>query len=93
MGVPFNIASYSLLLMMAAQVTGLKAHEFVHTLSDAHIYLNHIEQVKTQLERVPRSLPKMIINPEIKNIFDFDYEDFKLEGYDPYPSIKADIGV
>ncbi|MDD2913313.1 MAG: thymidylate synthase [Candidatus Pacebacteria bacterium] len=93
LGVPFNIASYSLLLMMVAQVTGLKAHEFIHTLSDAHIYLNHINQVKTQLEREPKALPKMTINPEVKNIFDFTYEDFKLEGYDPHPSIKGDIAV
>jgi len=93
LGVPFNIASYSLLLMMAAQATGLKAHEFVHTLSDAHIYLNHIEQAKLQLTREPRPLPGMILNPKIKNIFDFDYEDFKIEGYDPYPAIRAEIGV
>lgn len=93
LGVPFNIASYSLLLMMMAQATGLKAHEFVHTLSDAHIYLNHIEQAKLQLTRIPKSLPQMILNPKIKNIFDFDYEDFKLENYDPYPAIKADIGI
>jgi len=93
LGVPFNIASYSLLLMMMAQATGLKAHEFIHTLSDTHIYLNHIEQAKLQLTREPRPLPKMILNPEIKNIFDFDYEDFKLEGYDPYPAIRAEIGI
>ncbi|MDO8601071.1 MAG: thymidylate synthase [bacterium] len=93
LGVPFNIASYSLLLMMMAQATGLKAHEFIHTLSDTHIYLNHIEQVKLQLSREPKALPKMILNPEIKNIFDFKYEDFKLEGYDPHPSIKGDIAI
>lgn len=79
--------------MMMAQATNLKAHEFVHTLSDTHIYLNHIEQAKLQLTREPRSLPKMILNPEIKNIFDFDCEDFQLEGYDSYPSIKAAIGI
>ena len=93
LGVPFNIASYSLLLMMVAQVTGLKAHEFIHTLSDTHIYLNHIEQAKIQLEREPRPLPKMILNPEIKNIFDFDFKDFQLENYDPYPAIKAEVGI
>ena len=93
LGVPFNIASYSLLLMMTAQVTGLKAHDFIHTLSDAHIYLNHIEQVKLQLAREPRPLPKMELNPAIKNIFDFKYEDFKLVDYDSHPSIRADIGV
>jgi len=93
LGVPFNIASYSLLLMMVAQATGLKANEFVHTLSDAHIYLNHVEQAKIQLARDPKPLPKMIINPEIKNIFDFKYEDFELEGYDPHPAIKAAIGI
>lgn len=93
LGVPFNIASYSLLLMMAAQVTGLKAKDFVHTLSDAHLYLNHIKQVKLQLTREPRSLPQMTLNPKIKDIFDFDYEDFKLEGYNPHPGIKAEIGV
>jgi len=79
--------------MMMAQVTGFKAHEFVHTLSDTHIYLNHIEQAKLQLARQPRPLPRMILNPKIKNIFDFDYEDFKLEGYDPHPAIRAEIGV
>ena len=93
LGVPFNIASYSLLLMMMAQATGLKAHEFVHTLSDAHIYLNHIDQAKLQLTRQPFALPKMTLNPEIKNIFDFKFEDFKLENYQYHPSIKADIGV
>jgi thymidylate synthase len=79
--------------MMMAQATGLKAHEFVHTLSDTHIYLNHIEQAKLQLTREPRPLPKIILNPEIKNIFDFDFKDFALEGYDPYPAIKAEIGI
>ena len=93
LGVPFNIASYALLLMMTAQVTGLKAGDFVHTLGDAHIYLNHLEQVDLQLSRTPRPLPKMILNPEIKNIFDFKYEDFKLEGYDPWPHIKGVVSV
>jgi thymidylate synthase len=79
--------------MMMAQATGLKAHEFVHTLSDAHIYLNHIEQAKLQMTREPKPLPKLILNPEIKNIFDFKFEDLKLEGYDPHPAIKADVGV
>jgi len=78
---------------MVSQVTGLKPHEFVHTLSDTHLYLNHIEQAKLQLARTPRPLPRMTLNPEIKNIFDFDYEDFKLEGYDPYPAIRAEIGI
>ena len=93
LGVPFNIASYSLLLMMMAQATGLKAHEFVHTLSDTHIYLNHIEQARQQLTREPKPLPKIILNPEIKNIFDFDFKDFQLENYDPHPSIKAEVGI
>lgn len=93
LGVPFNIASYALLTMMIAQCCGLQPGEFVHTLGDAHIYLNHTEQVATQLSREPRALPKMWINPEIKDIFSFRYEDFKLEGYDPYPSIKAPIAV
>lgn len=93
LGVPFNIASYALLLMMVAQVTGLKAYEFIHTLGDAHLYLNHIEQAKLQLSRDCRPLPKMILNPEIKNIFDFKYDDFKLEGYNPHPHIKAEVAV
>lgn len=93
LGVPFNIASYALLTMMVAQVTGLRPGEFVHTLGDAHIYLNHIEQVDLQLTRTPRPLPVMKINPGVKSVFDFRYEDFSLEGYDPYPSIKAPIAV
>lgn len=93
LGVPFNIASYSLLLMMVAQVTNLEPYEFIHTLGDAHLYLNHIEQAKLQLTRDCRQLPKMIINPAIKNIFEFKYEDFKLEGYNPHPHIKADVAV
>ena len=89
LGVPFNIASYALLTMMMAQVCGLEPGEFVHTLGDTHLYLNHFEQVDEQLSRTPRALPKMKINPDVKSIFDFKYEDFTLEGYDPYPTIKA----
>lgn len=93
LGVPFNIASYALLTQMVAQVTGLEIGTFVHTLGDAHIYLNHTEQVDLQLSRTPRSLPVMKINPDVRSIFDFQYEDFSLENYDPYPSIKAPIAV
>ncbi|MCQ2276842.1 MAG: thymidylate synthase [Bacteroidales bacterium] len=93
LGVPFNIASYTLLLMMVAQVCGLKPKEFVHTLGDAHIYSNHVEQAKLQLTREPRPLPVMNINPEVKDIFGFHYEDFRLENYDPHPHIKAEVAV
>ena len=93
LGVPFNIASYALLCMMMAQVCDLKPGDFIHTLGDAHIYLNHMEQVDTQLAREPRPLPKMIINPEVKDIFSFHYDDFRLEGYDPWPAIKGVVSV
>lgn len=93
LGVPFNIASYALLLKMMAQVTGLQEGDFIHTLGDAHIYSNHLEQVKIQLERTPRKLPQIIINKNVKSIFDFQFEDFKLEGYDPYPHIKGDVAI
>ena len=93
LGVPFNIASYALLLQMMAQVTGLKAGDFVHTLGDAHIYTNHLEQVKLQLTREPRQLPQMLINPEKKDIVSFDYEDFTLENYDPHPHIAGKVSV
>jgi len=93
LGVPFNIASYALLTMMVAQVCGLKLGEFVHTLGDAHIYSNHMAQVNEQLSRVPKSLPTMRLNPEVKDIFGFKFEDFELENYDPYPPIKAEVAV
>ena len=93
LGVPFNIASYALLTMMIAQVCGLKLGDFVHTLGDAHIYSNHFEQVNEQLTRQPRALPTMRINPDVKSIFDFKFEDFTLEDYDPYPAIKGTVAV
>jgi thymidylate synthase len=93
LGVPFNIASYALLTLMMAQVTGLQAGEFVHTLGDAHLYLNHLEQARLQLARPPRQLPKMLLNPAATDLFAFRYEDFTLEGYDPHPHIKAKVAV
>ena len=93
LGVPFNIASYALLTMMLAQVCGLQPGEFIHTLGDAHIYLNHLDQVNLQLTRQPRKLPKMKLNPDVKDIFDFKYEDFTLEDYDPWPAIKGEVSV
>jgi thymidylate synthase len=93
LGVPFNIASYALLTLMVAQVTGLKAGEFVHTLGDAHLYLNHLEQARLQLARPPRPLPRMVLNPAATDLFAFRYEDFSLEGYDPHPHIKAKVAV
>lgn len=93
LGVPFNIASYALLLMMMAQVTGLKAGDFIHTTGDTHLYLNHLEQARLQLTRTPRQLPRMILNKDVKNLFDFRYEDFSLEGYDPWEHISAKVSV
>ena len=93
LGVPFNIASYALLLMMTAQVTGYKTGDFIHTFGDAHIYLNHLEHVQLQLTRTPRSLPQMTINPSVKNIFDFRYEDFELVNYNPHPHIKGEVAI
>lgn len=93
LGVPFNIASYALLTLMVAQVCGLKPGEFVHTLGDAHLYLNHMDQAQEQLRRTPRPLPQMHLNPEIRSLFDFRFEDFELRGYDPHPAIKAPVAV
>jgi thymidylate synthase len=93
LGVPFNIASYAILILMVAQVTGYEPGEFVHTLGDAHLYLNHLEQVDLQLTREPRALPQLKLNPNVKDIFSFKFEDFELVGYDPHPHIKADIAV
>lgn len=93
LGVPFNIASYALLLQMMAQVTGLKVGEFIHTTGDTHLYLNHLEQAKLQLTRTPRTLPQMKLNPDVKSLFDFKYEDFELQNYNPWPHIKADVAV
>ena len=93
LGVPFNIASYALLTMMMAQAAGLEPGEFVHTLGDTHLYSNHLEQARMQIQRTPRPLPRMVLNPEVKDIFAFRYEDFTLEGYDPHPHIKAEVSV
>ena len=93
LGVPFNIASYALLLMMMAQVTGLKAGDFIHTTGDTHLYLNHLEQAKLQLSRTPRALPKMLLNPDVKDLFAFHFEDFELKDYDPLPHISAQVSV
>jgi thymidylate synthase len=93
LGVPFNIASYALLLMMMAQVTGLEAGDFIHTTGDTHLYLNHLEQARLQLTREPRPLPRMVLNPDVKDLFSFRYEDFELQGYDPHPHIRAEVSV
>ena len=93
LGVPFNIASYALLLLMVAQVTGLEPGDFIHTTGDTHLYLNHIEQAKLQLTRTPRALPQMKLNPDVKDLFSFKFEDFQLEGYDPWPHIAAQVSV
>jgi len=93
LGVPFNIASYALLTLMVAQVSGLRPGDFIHTFGDAHLYSNHLEQAKTQLQREPRPLPTLVLNPEVRSLFDFRYEDFRLENYDPYPRIAAPVAV
>ena len=93
LGVPFNIASYALLTMMVAQVSGLKPGDFVHTFGDCHLYLNHLDQAREQLSRQPKMLPRMVINPDVTNLFDFQYDDFSLVGYDPHPAIKAPVAV
>ena len=93
LGVPFNLASYALLTLMVAQVCGLRPGEFIHTFGDTHLYLNHLDQARLQLERTPRALPRMNLNPEIKSLFDFRYEDFKLENYEPHPAIRAPVAV
>ena len=93
LGVPFNIASYALLTMMVAQVSGLKPGDFVHTIGDCHLYLNHLDQAREQLSRQPKMLPRMVINPDVTNLFDFQYDDFSLVGYDPHPAIKAPVAV
>jgi thymidylate synthase len=93
LGVPFNIASYSLLTLMLAQVTGLQPGEFIHTLGDAHLYLNHLDQARLQLTREPRPLPVLRLNPEVRSLFDFRFEDFSVEGYQPHPHIPAKVAV
>lgn len=93
LGVPFNIASYALLCMMVAQVTGLQPGDFIHTLGDAHLYSNHLEQARLQLTREEKPLPRLILNPDVKNLFDFTYDDFQIVGYEPHPAIKADVAV